>query len=553
LALAIAAATLAQASGIPLALLIRRLLKMSAHVNSFDPIALAKLKHSVFLFALALVGLSLARGAARFAQGAISERFAQRVIADIRAQILDHLHKLSLGYFDRRAAGKIIIRFVGDAPGLRTWLARILIRTPADVLTISGVAIALGIIDWRLLIAAAAPPIVLLPLILLINKPLRHWTREGRREQTKLTGDLTDQLAMIAPLRAAGAQNESLLLLTMRIDAIADAFIKRGRLDAWCNAISLVAGSLSLCAIGIWGSHLLMQGRTDVGDMLAAVWFTVLIRAPINRLTSASLVHQRFLVSADRFNALLSRRPEPTGGEPLSPGADQGIRIRFKNIGYRDRRKRWIIRGCTKTIAGPGSVLLTGDPHVARTLFEIILRLRRPHEGRISFNWINARKLRVADIRDRIRWVDGQRAVIPATLASRDINDIRRAWSVVDPIAPDISLDEVINEDSNSLKIPEVTGVSGLKLAMACALATEPAVLLIDDPTDQLNELEVERLRAWVKDASRHRLLLIFSNDVRMRPGHMHVLDIGRMTAQSDDITDAASPSRTSDDRSTQS
>lgn len=499
---------------------------MSAHADSLDPDALVDLKRTVFLFGLALVGLSLARGAARFAQGAISERFAQRVIADIREQMLSHMHKLSLGYFDRRAAGKVIIRFVGDAPGLRAWLARILIRTPADVLTIAGVTVALGMIDWRLLVAAAAPPIVLLPSILFINKPLRHWTREGRREQSRLTGDLTDQLAMIAPLKAAGAQNESLLRLTMRIDAIADAFVRRGRLDAWCNAVSLIAGSLSLCAIGAWGAHLLMRGQTDVGDMMAAVWFTVLIRSPINRLTSASLIHQRFIVTADRIEALLSRRPEPVGGELLHLDANDETRIRFKNLGYRDVRGRWVIRGFTKTIAGPGSVVLIGDPHTARTLFEIILRLRRPHEGRVSLDRINARKLRVNDIRDRIRWVDHARAVIPATLASQDPDDIRRAWDEVESIAPGASLDELIDEDSDTLKTPEMTGASGFKLALACALVTDPAILLIDDPTDQLNELEVQRLRDWIKDASQRRLLLIFSNDSRLRNEHAQVLDL---------------------------
>ena len=132
---ACAAATVTQAVGIPLALLTRRIVNTAAESEQ------GSAPDELWILGGTLIGLALLRGIARWIQRAMAERGAQSVIAHIRRQMYDHLLTLPLSYFDRRAVGKILVRFVGDAAGLKSWLTRFLVSAPADVITLLGIAI----------------------------------------------------------------------------------------------------------------------------------------------------------------------------------------------------------------------------------------------------------------------------------------------------------------------------------------------------------------------------------------------------------------------------
>jgi len=513
LAAAIIFATAAQAAGIPLALLTRRLVDMASAGRAGGVEEIDSIRRAALVFAIMLAALSIGRGLCRWLQGVFGERFAQRVIADVRLRMLEQLQRTPIGYFDRRAAGKVVIRFVGDATGLRGWLANTLVRTPADALTIAGVALTLGLINWRLLVAAAAPPIVLVPLILLLNPSIRRLTRDGRREQSRLTGELTDRIEIMGAIKATGAESASFERLSSRVLAISEVFASRGVIDAWCRGVALAAGSLSICAIGYWGAGLVISGQGTAGDILAAVWFTVLIRGPINRLGGAMLVYQRCLVTTDRIRALLNRKPEPGFGDDRLPYTGEAMRIRFKNVGYHDRRGQWIIRGLTETIEGPGCVLVAGRGRAVDTLFELILRIRRPHTGRLALDRVNARKLRTADIRGAIGWVDRARGVVPATLASTGHDRVLRAWAATEAMAPKEHIRTLDDAIIGGFDRTGPRGFTSLRLSVACAMANDPPILLLSNPTDGLYESEIEGLIGWLAIESKRRLILIDSAD----------------------------------------
>ena len=505
-------ATVSQAIGIPLALLTRRMVKLVAHEAKLD-LSQAEIRHTLWILASMLVGLTILRGVCQWFRRVFGEMFAQRIIVGVRKQMLSHLHNLSLGYFDKRAAGKIVIRFVGDAQGLRGWLATKLVTIPADILTIAGVLVAIGMIHYKLLFAVIIPPLVLFPLLLVVNPRARLWTREARREQSRLTGDLTERFGKIGAIRAANAQHESIEPLNSKIDSIANAFVHRSYLDAWGQATALTVGSLSLCAIGILGSLLILDGQATSGDIVGAIWLCVLIRSPINRLTSTNIAYHRVRVAFDRIDALLDRNPEPGLDRNLEPYSGHEMRIRFKNIGFRDQSESWIVRSLNAKIQGPGLYLISGDRPATRTVQELILRLRRPHEGRIALDHRNARKLNVQDIRSRIGWVDRNRDMIGATLMAYAAVDLRPAWDSTHAIDPNADLDETIADWQHPAHTHRnIHRAATLRLALAAATIGDRPILLIDEPILGLGEPHVDAVVDWLTEYARHRLVIIFTD-----------------------------------------
>jgi len=505
------AASVAQLIGIPQALLTRKMVKLVAH-ETHKHVAISDIEHTLWVLGGLLVGLAILRGVCRWFRGVLGERFAQRTIVDLRKEMLAHIHTLSMGYFDKRAAGKIVIRFVGDAQGLRGWLAIRLVSIPSDILTIIGVLIAIWSIDFQLFVAVVIPPLALLPVLLIVNPRARLWTRAARGEQSRLTGDLTDRVEMMAAIKATNAQAQSLEPLNKRIEIVADSVIHRSYLDAWGQGVALTVGSLSLCAIGIWGSILILHGESTSGDIVGAVWLAVLLRSPINRLTSTNIAYHRVKVAFDRIDALLTRKPEPGFDAGLAPYTGDGMRIRFKELGYHDRHGRWLFKGVDKTLTGAGCVVVRGERHASNVLFELILRIRRPHEGRIALDGVNARKLRVVDIRSHIGWVDAERNMVPATLLARGISPVVKRLESIELFAdqrPTMDEIELVHDLEHHARI---SGAKGLALALACALINDPPIVLIDEPEIGLDAHEIEELSRWIEQESSHRLVVVGSH-----------------------------------------
>lgn len=510
-------AVISQAIGIPLALVTRRMVHaVGDYAKHHHP---HQAERALLSYGLVLIALTLGRGAARWIKVAQRERLAHGLIAELRGRMFAHLQQLSLGYFDRRALGKTLVRFVGDAGSLRAWVGSVLIAVPADVLTILFVLIAISTINAWLVLAAALPPLVLVPAVLIINPRTRLLTREGRGEQSRLTGELSERLANIAQIKAAQAEVAQEAVVNQRIDRVREAFVKRGRLDAWTGAISITAGSMSLCAIGLVGSLMMLRQEMTVADIIGAIWLTVLLRSPVNRLARANKVRNRARVAAERIRALLERSPEPGLGEAsagLLPYTGTDQRIRLARLGYRDWSGTWLVRGVDHGLQGPGLVLLRGDQDAARTLLLLVLRLRRPQEGRVALDGTNAKKLRLADIRDRIGWLDHRRAIVGATLSVHGAEAVRPAWEQLSALAPDADFEFTVAGHIGRLDPPPVRNPASVRLALACASSGDRPILLLDDPLHGLGDVDAKRLCGVLADLARTRLVVVASGDPRL-------------------------------------
>src|SRR5262245_56748393 len=124
LAVAITSAIVAQALGITLPLLARWTVHRTFELRKRGAsVAQAEWSRLFFTTGLLLLALVLLRSAARWTQIVYGERLSHRVLAGLRRAMCQHLVRLSYGYFERRPEGKIMVRFIGDANALRTWLA----------------------------------------------------------------------------------------------------------------------------------------------------------------------------------------------------------------------------------------------------------------------------------------------------------------------------------------------------------------------------------------------------------------------------------------------
>ena len=133
-------------------------------------------------FVLAL----LAQFACSYGQTWLTSMLGQRVMRDLRMQIFSHLQRLSVSFFDRNPAGRLITRVTSDVETLNELFTAGVVAGIGDLFALVAIAIAMWIVDWRLATAA----FVVIPFVLIVSRLFRKTVRESY-------GDVRVRLARI--------------------------------------------------------------------------------------------------------------------------------------------------------------------------------------------------------------------------------------------------------------------------------------------------------------------------------------------------------------------
>ena len=258
----------------------------------------------------------------------------QRIIFDLRAQIHAHLQRLDVAFFDRNPVGRLMTRVTTDVDALNELFASGVVSVFRDVFMLTGIAIVLFVMDWRLAVVALS----VLPLIAAVTQWFRGNARQSYREvrgwiarinaflQENVTGMATVQL-----FRREARQYE-------RFDAI-----NRGCRDAHLASIFFYAvfypaievlGALAVAAIIWFGGAWTLQGSLELGSLVAFVLYSQRFFRPISDLSEKFNILQAAMASSERIFALLDTPVAVT--DPAAPAATARAQLRDDETGHRD-------------------------------------------------------------------------------------------------------------------------------------------------------------------------------------------------------------------------
>ncbi len=516
LAVAVCCGVVVQSLGIALPLVVRWAIRSGRGVSADQA------QQLVLTIAAILAGVSLARGVARWGQRLVAERAANALLATLREKMFAHLQRLSLGYLERRDPGRVLVRFIGDAQSLRAWLARTVVTVPADALALVLTVGVLCYLNIELAIALVIPIILTIPIALAVNPKARRVTRNARHEQSYLWASLNSVIPDIRWIKSARLEPEMSTEVNRQIQTIRALRDRRARYDAVLEggaAAMSTGGVAAVVCVGLW---LLLTGASTHSDLLAAVWLSLHARAPANRLFRANVIHQRAMVAVDRIAALMKREPERGWSDTLEAYEGPGATVEFRNVGYKGRDGKWILRRFSASLEAPGLICLEGR-HAGRFVLDLLLRIRRPHRGRIFLDGHDIRTLRVSDIRRMISLVDGARIDRPHRADYLGLkwvvglpgSPLEVAWTDTEELAPGTTPDQACAALSESKGGGGAHADSSimLRFRVACALALveNPRVVVFDEPFKHMNDEEVDTASRWISELAERRLVLVAS------------------------------------------
>jgi len=475
-------------------------------------------------------------------QNYLLQRTGEAVVLSTRVQLVRRLLRLPVTELDRRRTGDLISRVGADTTLLRTVVTSGLVDVGSGLVIAVGALVAMATVDLLLLgITVVAVAVGFAGAIVVVRR-VRPASLAAQTAVGTMTSGIERALSGVRTIRAAGAEErEEAAVTVFARDAFA-AGLQLARLRALLGPLAAVAvQGAFLAVLGVGGARV-ASGTITVGDLVAFVLLLFLLVQPLAQGIQALTAVQTGLGALSRIQEVLDLPAESatdviTDDLPLSAS----VEVRFRAVGFAYATGGSVLHG-TSFIAPAGRrTALVGPSGAGKsTVFALIERFYEVSSGAVLVGEQDVRDLDRAQLRGRMAYVEQDAPVLAGTL--RDNLLLGRPAAVDSELLAALEqvnllelasrsvqgLDAQVGDDGTLL-----SGGERQRLAIARALLSRPALLLLDEPTSSLdarNEQALSQAVAAIRPGTTvlviaHRLSTVVDAD------QIVVLDRGTVVA----------------------
>jgi ATP-binding cassette subfamily B protein len=424
----------------------------------------------------------------------------QKIMFDLRMQLVSHLNRLDLRFYDRNPVGRLMTRITTDVDVLNELFTSGVVSVFGDVFTLIGIMGVLVWMDWRLALAAFS----VLPLIAWIT----HWFRINARESYRTVRTWIARINAYLQERITGMATVQLYRREQRDFDTFDQ-IDREHRDAnvqsifyyavFYPAVELVGALAASLILWVGGARIVFDGGDPLtlGALVAFLQYSQRFFRPISDLSEKFNILQGAMASSERIFGLLdtpieivSQPKERARAKWTGPGV-----IRFENVNFSYVENEPVLKNVSFEVRPGERIGIVGATGSGKTtIVSLLLRFYDVQGGRITVDGVDVREIDLADLRSLFGLVLQDVQLFAGTIASNvrlgndaiSDDDVRRALdavhasSFVDRLP--LGLESVVAERGSTLSV----GQKQL-LSFARALAFDPRVLVLDEATSSVD------------------------------------------------------------------
>ena len=478
--------------------------------------------NGLLLIALAYFGLLVVKLGVGFVQTYLLQSTGQKIMFDIRRQTFNHIQTLSTSFFDKNPVGRLITRVTSDVEVLNDMFSAGIVSVFGDILTLTGIMIALLIMNWRLALIVLA----VVPLIMVVTAVFRAKARDGYRR-------VRIAVARISAFLQEHITGMSVIQLYNRERKSAQKFAAINREHLRANLDSIMAYAvfypavelLSAVAIAmiVWnGGGQVLADTLTLGALIAFFQFSERFFRPIRDLSEKYNILQSAMASSERIFNLLDTKPAivspampraiPSKGSGLrgtKGSASRGTEgsafrgtVEFRNVSFAYNDDDWVLKDVSFEVGSGESVAIVGHTGAGKTtVTNLMTRFYDIQKGQILLDGVDIATIDLDSLRRRFAVVLQDVFMFSGTLGSNirlgsGISEERVLQAVEDVNLGSYvrSLEDGLNHPVNERGTTLSVGQRQL-VAFARALAHDPEILILDEATSSVDTETEQQIR----------------------------------------------------------
>jgi ABC-type multidrug transport system fused ATPase/permease subunit len=481
----------------------------------------------------------------------LNNTFEQRVIFDLRSDLYSHIQLLPLRWFDNRATGDLMTRVIEDVNSVERVLIDGIEQGVVAILQVAIVISVMFYLNVKLAFLALVPFPLLFAGALTYTLTAHRRYRLQRRASSDMNALLHDNLAGVRQIKSFVREREEHARFNRVSDQLRHATLVVMRVWAiYSPSMSMFEAIGALLVVG-FGSHAVLTGAMQLGDLVALLMLTAFLYDPISRLHQLNQLVQAGRAAGERVFEILDESPEPGVGVRRHIAAFEaqtymGIPnkriagdIRYEDVSFGYVEGLPALRHVSFHAPPGATIALVGATGAGKsTLVNLLVRFYEFTSGQIYIDGKPIREYGLRALREAIGVVTQESFLFNGSIRENllmgnpDATDVD-LWRAVDAAnarqfierLPD-GLGSVVGERGVKLSVGEKQ-----RLTIARALLKDPPILILDEATasvdtatERLIQEALERLMAnRTSIVIAHRLSTIVHAD------QIVVLDHGRI------------------------
>lgn len=430
-------------------------------------------------------------------QGYLVQKVGQKMTADIREDLFDHVTKLSMTFFDRTPVGRLITRLTSDVEALGDVFSTGAIGIIGDILSIIVVAVTMFFLQWQLALMLVLMLVPITVLIIYFQQQYRKANYKARDELAVLNSNLQENILGISVVQLFRREqfNAELFRTTNQ------KYIKE--VDAtifYDSAVSATLEWIALVAIGavLWlGGGLLLEDALSFGVLSAFILYAQRLFDPLRRFAEKFTMLQAGFTAIERISNLMNepigisdRQSYPSNYKfPITKGE-----IRFEHVYFAYKNGENVLQDLNFTIKPGEKIALVGPTGAGKSsIIRLLCRLYEPTQGRILLDGVDIRDLPQVELRRYLGIILQDGFLFAGDVKSNITLGESYSQAEVEAAAKATNVHEFINQlpQGYDTQLRERgTNLSGGQkqlLAFARAAIRDPQILVLDEATASLD------------------------------------------------------------------
>ena len=495
--------------------------------------------------AVAMLGVFVLQAIFNFAQGYLLVYVGERVVADLRVQVYEHLHSLPLRFFSERRVGELTSRVTSDVTIIQQTTTVNIATFLQSLITFSGGLVLMLFLSYKLTLLTMVVVPLMLAAGMFFGRRIRRISTEVQDRLANATAVLEETIAGVRVVQSFARERYEIGRFRAAIEDAFRTSMRRTRVRSIFMPIISFLGFSSLVLVLWYGGQQVVSREISTGDLVSFIFYSGTIAASLGTFTGLYSQLQEALGATSRVFGILDTTPEirdKPGAVPLPPIKGH---VEFHNVyfAYQDGANEKIVLQDVSLDVRPGEIVaVVGRSGAGKTtLVNMIPRFYDPTSGRITIDGYDLRDVQLATLREQIGIVPQETLLFSGTIKENVM------YGKLDATDEELfAAARAANADIFIRTLPQgyetpvgergvmLSGGQRQRIAIARALLKNPRILILDEATSSLDSESEGLVQEALERLMQNRTTFIIAHRLStVKVAHRIVaLDNGRVVEQ---------------------